>query len=69
MVATLASASQHREYMKPFRHRHTIPDYVLSCRASSWVRSAEGEKIQKKLWDETIEQLASETGLNLQSYV
>lgn len=46
--------------------------YLSECKptpASDWVRSADGKNIQKKLWDETVEQLQSETGCDVKSYL
>ena len=39
------------------------------CSPSTWVRSADGAKIQKKIWDETISVLHDETQANLETYI
>ena len=37
--------------------------------SSGWVRSADGANIQKKLWDETLNQLQSETDFEPGVYI
>lgn len=69
MVGISASVSPQRKYMQPIFIATPVSNHFRSCSASGWVRSADGKKIQKKLWDETIEQLEGETGTNLQSYL
>lgn len=46
--------------------------YMSECKeipASTWARSAEGAKIQKKLWTETVDVLQKETHHSLDTYI
>ncbi|KAL8778494.1 MAG: hypothetical protein Q9213_007385 [Squamulea squamosa] len=51
---------------------NTHGGYMSECKPTAegpWVRSSEGGKIQKKLWNETIETLQEDTHTSLTGYV